>query len=122
MREDTALLVELMLQAEVFCSAVDAAATKQLVNDDLDELRLKVSQCRGALSSLQRRFEDDQLTITDSVVRGDFRQLVISLMWVCFRGGSAVDRKLFRRLVQIESGFTYLLITARGRATEEPID
>jgi hypothetical protein len=34
----------------------------------------------------------------------------MSLLWVAFRAGSLVDFKLFRKLVQIESGFTYLFI------------
>ncbi len=34
----------------------------------------------------------------------------MSLLWVAFRAGTRVDFKLFRKLIQIESGFTYLLI------------
>jgi hypothetical protein len=75
---------------------------------------LKISQCRGALTQLQAKFENDKLTIDDALVCADFRTLVMSLLWVNFAGRLLIDFKLFRKLVQIESGFTYLLI---GRKT-----
>lgn len=115
--EDTQLLAELMLQSEVFCSRVEAAAARQVEKADRDELRLKISQCRGAVSVLQRLYEADQLTIRNPSVRGTFRQLVMSLLWVTFRAGSLVDKKLFGKLVQIESGFTYLLIVSTAGET-----
>ena len=116
MDADDALLVELMLQAEVFCNRVEAVAKKSLPHSELEELRLKIGQCRGALAELQRKYEDDQLTITKTTICAEFRNLVMSLLWVNFLARNAVDRRLYRKLVQIESGFTYLLITRKRTA------
>lgn len=117
-REDSALLAEMMLQAEVFCSRIEAATGRVPKDRNRDELRLKISQCRGALATLQDLYEQDQLTIADSTARAVFRHLIMSLLWVSFHAADVVDRRLFRRLVQIESGFTYLLITHSGKAAE----
>ena len=120
MRQDTDLLAEMMLQAEVFCTRIEAAAIGRLRKADNDELRLKISQCRGALGTLQGYYEANKLTIDSPAVCANFRQLVMSLLWVTFRAGSIVDRRLFRKLVQIESGFTYLLINSlTGQARNE---
>ena len=114
MDAEDSLLVELMLQAEVFCSQVEAAAAKRnLPGSEMEGLRLKISQCRGALAELQDKYEADQLTIANPAACADFRNLVISLLWVNYLAGSAVDRRLYRKLVQIESTFTYLLITRK---------
>ena len=114
MDAEDSLLVELMLQAEVFCSQVEAAASKRsLPGSEMEDLRLKISQCRGALAELQGKYESDQLTLANPGACADFRNLVISLLWVNYLAGSAVDRRLYRKLVQIESTFTYLLITRK---------
>ncbi len=115
MDAEDSLLVELMLQAEVFCSQVEAAAAKRsLSGSEMEDLRLKISQCRGALAELQDKYEADQLTITNPAACADFRNVVTSLLWVNYLAGSAaVDRRLYRKLVQIESTFTYLLITRK---------
>lgn len=117
--EDTALLSELMLHAEMFCSRIEAAAKRLPVSGDQAELRLKIGQCRGALAVLQKRFDDDQLTVADPTVATDFRHLVMGLLWVSFQARNIVDRRLFGKLVQIESGFTYLLIASSRRADDE---
>ncbi len=115
--ENTALLSELMLQAEVFCASIEEAILRLPTANDVDELRMKISQCRGALAVLQRFYEKDLLTVENAMVSGTFRQLIMSLLWVSFQAGGVVDRGLFRKLVQIESGFTYLLLAAQSRKT-----
>jgi len=80
------------------------------------------------LAALPRALEDvelvthDELTIEDPLVCADFRTLVMSLLWVHFFARKFTDFKLFRRLVQIESGFTYLLAGRKNRSdgTGEP--
>lgn len=120
MNGETALLAELMLQAEVFCAEIESRANDRGRAPVQDDLRLKLSLCRGALSQLQSCYDDDSLTIANPSVKADFRMLVMSLLWVSFRAGLLVDFKLFRKLVQIESGFTYLLINRdRGAAPNE---
>ena len=117
MEEDAALLAEMMLQAEVFCAQVEGRLKTTEATFNGEELRLKISQCRGALLRLQEFYDDEKLTITNSSVRADFRHLVMALLWVGFRGGLLVDFKLFRKLVQIESGFTYLLLRELGKSS-----
>ena len=114
MDEETALLVELMLQADLFCNEVETAGKKALLLADMHALSLKISQCRGVLSHLQKLYENDELTVHDPGVCADFRTLIMSLMWVNFLAKGLVDFKLFRKFVQIESGFTYALITRRS--------
>jgi|SRR5881227_2552500 hypothetical protein len=115
MSEDTALLSEMMLQAEVFCADIESRAQDMPQTPDQDELRLKISQCRGALSQLQTYYDENTLTIAEPLVRADFRSLTISLLWVAFRAGPLVDFKLFRKVVLIVSGFTHLLIDEATR-------
>ena len=117
MNADDLLLVELMLQADLFCNQTEAAAKKKLPAAEMKELRLKISQCRGALAELQEKYENDQLSIANTAVCADFRNLLISLQWAGFLARGSLDRRLFRKLVQIESGFTYLLITRRRGKT-----
>ncbi len=113
--DDDALLVELMLQAELFCAQVEAAGKKVLSVPEVHTLLLKISQCRGALNQLQTKYDSDELTIDDALVCADFRTLVMSLLWVQFLARQFIDFRLFRKLVQIESGFTYLLIGRKNR-------
>jgi hypothetical protein len=44
-------------------------------------------------------------------VRADFRQLVMALLWIAYYARGAIDFRIFRMLVRIESGFTYLLVS-----------
>ncbi len=118
MSEETQLLAELMLQAAIFCSRLESLSIDKLPRGERSELRLKIAQCRGALENLQGLFDEDELTIANPRVRSTFRQLVISLLWATFQAGPSIDRKLFRKVVQIESGFTYLLLAAGAEKPE----
>ena len=112
--EDTLTLAELLLHAERFCLRVEAAvADSAPAPEEQTELRLKISQCRGLLARLQQAYDEDRLTIDDVSVRTDFRLLILALLWVAFRARHALDHRLFRMLVMIESGFTYLLVRRR---------
>ncbi len=72
---------------------------------------LKIGQCRNQLAYLQEVFNDGKLNIENPRVRADFRQLVMALLWISFYARSAIDFRIFRMLVMIESGFTYLLVS-----------
>jgi hypothetical protein len=109
--EGTLLLLELLLQADLFCNRVEALGRKQLSRPDMDALSLKISQCRGILAHLQQLYDDDKLAVTDPETCADFRNLVMSLLWVNFLAREVIDRRMFRKLVQIESTFTYVLVT-----------
>lgn len=115
MDEDDSLFLELMLQAETFCNQIEGTGKKNLPLGEMHLLSLKISQCRGALRELQERYENDELTIADSTACATFRNALISLLWASFLGRRFIDRKLFRKLVQVDSGFTYLLITRRSK-------
>ncbi len=114
--EDTLMLVELMLHADQFCSEVEALGKSMLSGEDQAELRLKISQCRGLLAELQTIFEEGQLNIENQSVRGHFRHLIMALLWSAFRFRHEIIFNSFRRLVRIESGFTYLLVV-RGTSS-----
>jgi hypothetical protein len=109
MSEDTATLAELMLHADQFCSKIEVAMKDVAPNPEQEELRTKIGQCRSQLAYLQNVFDEDKLNIENPAVRADFRHLVMALMWIAFYARTAIDFKLFRMLVMIESGFTYLL-------------
>ncbi len=111
MEEGRSLLVELLLQADLFSNQVEALGRKQLSPPDMDVLSEKIGQCRGILGHLQELYESDKLAVTDPETCADFRNLVMSLLWVNFLAREVIDRKTFRKLVQIESTFTYALIT-----------
>jgi hypothetical protein len=111
MNEETETLAELMLHADQFCSRVEAAVKDKAPNSEEKELRIKIGQCRTQLAYLQSFFEDDRLDIDDPLVRAAFRALVMTLMWVAFYGRAAIDFRIFRMLVRVESGFSYLLIS-----------
>ncbi len=120
MTDATRLLTELMLNAEVFCSRVEALQDIPLCDRPLHEappqnaangeLTLKIAQCRGAVSQLQEYYEEDKLDIKHKPTLAVFRHLMMSLMWVSFYGKRSIDFRLFRKVVQIESGFTFLLL------------
>ena len=109
MNEDTETLGELMLHADQFCSKVEAATQDVAPNPEEKELRTKIGQCRNQLAYLQEVLNDGKLNIENPRVRADFRQLVMALLWISFYARSAMDFRIFRMLVMIESGFTYLL-------------
>jgi hypothetical protein len=109
MSEDSATLAELMLHADQLCSKIEAVMKDIAPNPEQEELKTKLGQCRAQLAHLQNVFDEDKLNIENPAVRADFRHLVMALMWVAFYARTALDFKLFRMLVMIESGFTYLL-------------
>ena len=111
MNEDTETLYELMLHADQFCSKVEAATQDVAPNPEEKELRTKIGQCRNQLAYLQEVLNDGKLNIENPRVRADFRQLVMALLWISFYARSAMDFRIFRMLVMIESGFTYLLVS-----------
>jgi hypothetical protein len=111
MNEDTETLAELMLHADQFCSKVEAAAQDVAPNPEEKELRTKIGQCRNQLAYLQGVFNGNELKIENPEVRADFRQLIMALLWISFYARSAIDFRIFRMLVMIESGFTYLLVS-----------
>jgi hypothetical protein len=109
--EDTSTLSELMLSADQFCSKIESIAQDLAPTREQEELRLKVAQCRMVLGQLQKFFNENKLTVENASVRGDVRHLVTALLWIAFHARSNIDYKLFRKLVMIESSFTYLLIS-----------
>jgi hypothetical protein len=115
---ETELLVEMMLQAELFCAKLEGRAKARGRSSEADELRLKISQCRGYLATLQEAFETDQLALSHPPVAGYFRQLVMALLWVAHLGKADLNFRDYRKLVQIESGLTYLLL--QSNTTQPP--
>ena len=111
MKEDSETLAELVLHADQFCSKIEAATKDVAPNPEQEELRTKLGQCRAQLAHLQNVFDEDKLNIENPAVRADFRHLVMALMWVAFYARTAIDFKTYRRLVVIESSFTYLLVS-----------
>jgi hypothetical protein len=112
--EDSETVAELMFHAEQFCSRVEEATKDVAPIAEHAELRIKMGQIRNQLTELQEFFNDGKLSIENPRVRADFRQLVMALLWVAFYARTAIDFRIFRMLVRIESGFTYLLVTRKG--------
>lgn len=111
MSEETETLAELMLHVDQFCSKVESATKDVAPSPEEKELRAKIGQCRTQLAYLQNVLNEDKLNIENPSVRADFRHLVMALMWVAFYARGVIDFKIFRMLVRIESGFTYLLVS-----------
>lgn len=109
---DTLTLVEILFHVEQFCSRIETAVfdCAPCPSDD-EEMRLKLSQCRGLIDQLQQAYEEDRLSLENAFTRGHFRMLIMALMWVAYRGRRVLNHRLFRMLIMIESGFTYLLIS-----------
>ena len=116
MDEDTETLAELMLHADQFCSRVEAARQDLVANSEEKEFRTKIGQCRCQLAYLQNFFDNDRLDLNDPLVRAGFRALVMTLMWVAFYARSYIDFRLYRMLVRVEAGFSYLLIRGANEA------
>jgi hypothetical protein len=110
MNEETETLAELMLSAEQFCSKVEAALEGRAPTREHEELRLKIGQCRAMLRHLQEVFDEGKLTMEDASVCADFRHLIMALLWIAFHAREMITYKLFRKLVVMESSFTYLLM------------
>jgi len=109
--DDDETLAALMLRSELFCSAVEKATGGGLWHASDDELRLKISQCRGLLGQLQSIYDDNHLAISDDRVRAHTRHLLMTLMWVAFYSREKLDLRLYRQLVMLESSFTFLLMS-----------
>lgn len=118
MREDTETMFEMMLQAEGFCSEIENLAD-DLAGKEREELLLKISQCRALLGQIKLIYDEGKLTIENGLARGYFRQLVMALMWAIHYARRYVDYKLFRKLVVLESSFTYLLIAREKSGPNE---
>src|SRR5262245_15151227 len=110
MKEDAETLAEMMLHAEQFCSKVEETMKDVAQIAEEGELRLKIGQIRNQLASLQELFNEGKLNVENPRVCADFRHLIIALLWVAFYARSAIDYRMFRRLVLIEASFTYLLV------------
>src|SRR5579864_7336392 len=108
--DDSDTLFEMILCAENFCSEVELAIGRVRRTNEVDELRLKISQARNLLEELKSIYDRELLTIENSKTRGIFRQLVLALLWIGYYGRALMSRKLFRKLVLVESSFTYLLV------------
>ena len=115
MREDKETMFEMMLTADRFCAEAQGLAD-DLAGQEREELRLKLVQCQTLLQQLRSLYEEENLTIDNAAACGHFRQLIMALMWMAYRARKNIGFKLFRKLVMIESSFTYLLIM-RGHAS-----
>ena len=100
----------LLLHADQFCSKVEQATKDVAPTPEEKELRAKIGQCRTQLAYLQEAFNDGKLTVENPSVRAEFRHLVIALLWIAFYSRTAINFRVFRMLVRIEAGFTYLLV------------
>ena len=109
MNRSAQTLTGIMLEADIFCSLVEASMPKSCTLKD-EELRLKLSECREVLAYLQGLYEDGDLTIGYRSVPEAFRHLVKSLMWVAFHRRRKIDFDFFRDLIHIQENFTLLLI------------
>ena len=118
MSDDALTLFELMLAADRFCRHAKAISERNPKEAQHEELQEKISQCRGILTELQKAYDAEQLTVGNPFVRMQFRYLVTGLFWIAFHMRSTIDRKLFRTLLTIESGFTYVLSQGSHRAAE----
>jgi hypothetical protein len=105
--EETLTLAEVMKRAETFCSRLEFASQDVAPNKDNKELRGKLGLCRVQIAYLRNI---DNLSIDNPRVREGFRHLITALMWVAFYARSAVDFRLYRMLVMVESSFTYLAL------------
>jgi hypothetical protein len=110
MKEDTETLAEMMFRAQRFCARVEQAIKDVAPIPQEEDLRIKIGQCRNQFVRLQKLFEDDKLNVENPTVRAEFRQLILALLWIAFYARSAIDFRIFRMLVMIESSFTYLLV------------
>jgi len=119
MNEDASTLVELMFRAEQFCLRVEKGIDASMERQERDQLRLKISQCRGLLARLQAIFEDGDFSMGNAAVRGNLRYLILALLWIAFYAREILNYKIFRMVVNVEATYTYLLNT---RWPTEPTD
>lgn len=103
-------LAELLFYATQF-----SVRARNLLDDrprtrERDEARLKLSRCERILELLQAAFNEDRLDIDNPAVCAQFRVLIIHLLWVSYYIRDVIDFRLYRILMQLEAGFTNLLI------------
>ena len=110
MSDESLTLVEIMFRAEQFCGRIESRARSEMQKPEQEELRLKIGQCRTLLAELQKAYNEDELNLEHALVKGQFRLVIMTLLWITFHARNLIDHKLFRMLVVIESSFTYLLI------------
>jgi hypothetical protein len=105
----TRAVIELIDRAETFCSKVEAklADAAPLPPADDVELRGKLGLCRNQIAHLQSLNDH---SITNAEMREGLRHLIIAMMWVAFYARAAIDYKIYRMLLTVESTFTYLLM------------
>ena len=101
-------MTELINRAETFCSKVEAKLVDvaPLPSHEQVELRGKLGLCRNEIEHLRGL---GNLSIENVHVRIGIRHLIIGMMWLAFYARSAMDFKLYRMLLTVESTFTYLL-------------
>ncbi len=107
-------LSELIFHADQFCSRVEAALAHSMPDGAEDEeLRWQMTQSRSLLGRLQTADRVEALDVNNKIVQGDFRRLIVSLLWIGFHARRLLSPKLFGLLVMIESEFTFLLISRK---------
>ena len=107
--EKISTLIEIVNRAEVFCSKVESRLPDIPPLEQRDRVALleKLGLCRNQIEYLRSRHD---FSIENPEVRESLRHLVTAMMWVAFYAGSAIDFKLYRMLLMVESTFTYLLL------------
>jgi hypothetical protein len=122
--EETSTLVELLLSADQFFLEVERRLEDSSSIPEQEVLLLKMTQCRSLLNHLQSEYEMDRLTMENACVRADLRHAIMLLLWAAYYARTLLDFRLFRRLVVIESTFTFLLgsyrVSGGGRKSCAP--
>jgi hypothetical protein len=111
MDESGELLAEMLLHSAQFCCKAEALSASLSEERELGEFRLKLGQARNILERLQEAYSGDALDLGNKQAIAEFRQLVITLLWIAFYIRQQLDFRTFRMVVSIEAGLTYLLIT-----------
>ncbi len=107
MNEETEDLAAVMLQADRFCSKIEAAI---VATPSREELWLKLNQARALLADLQLAYNGDKLSIQNAATRAGFLSLITTLQWVSFHARDIIDFKTFRMLVMVQWGFSSALM------------
>lgn len=111
---DGETLAELLFHAERFCSEIQRFSLDIADPSDQREFHVKLGQCKNLQTRLQNAFNEDKLNLSDAEVRGEFRQMVIAALWITFYTRRLIDRRLYRMVVNVEAGFTFLLTQRIG--------
>jgi hypothetical protein len=111
MDHDAELLAEMLLHSAQFCCKAEVLSASLNDKQELDQFRLKLGHARNTLERLQAAYSDNALDLGNKQAIGEFRQLVIALLWIAFYVRQHLDFRTFRMVASIEAGLTYLLIT-----------